>query len=164
MSDKTIVLDAHVNTTTSYERQSLNRRVRVDDSHYESAFFTPGSSFHIPPAKTVSYTEFSYNMMYTNSEAVAQDFPTLVDHANWIEYQDHGSNNLIVNFNFMLAPEVAEVLKMQSRILNREHEEKVRGVAERAEYWEKTALGRKMRIDDLCGHWLVGRLIKWLCI
>jgi len=164
MSDNTIVLDAHVNTMVSRHMDSLNRQILVDDREYESSFFTPGSPVNIPQTKTVSYAQFSYNMMYTNAEAIARDFPTLAEHANTVNYHQHDRDGVIASFDFMLAPEVAEVLKMQSRILKQQYSEQLKEQARLTGYWEKTALGRKMRIDDLCGHWLVGRLIKWLCI
>lgn len=91
-------------------------------------------------------------------------FPSLADKASYLDYDMANERGVIASFDFKVSPEVAELLNMQARIINDKDKQKLQAVADRADYWEKTALGLKMRIEDLRGHWLIGRLIKWLCI
>lgn len=166
-NENAIVIDAQVQLMDRFElMQWVGRSVMCEDT---IGIFSP-SGKHCDPrdmyteTTRVNYVDFSYRNLYADSAKVKRDFPHLTKYANHLDYNSLDQNGVIVSFDFKLSPEVAEVLKMQARILNHQHEQELKRQAAQTEYWEKTALGRKMRIDDLRGHWLIGRLIKWLCV
>ncbi|MBG89566.1 MAG: hypothetical protein CMO80_22085 [Verrucomicrobiales bacterium] len=166
-NENTIVLDAQVQLMDSFEFNRWGRRKVIHDEL--NGMFSPSGKPCDPrdvyrETTSINYTDFSYRNMYTNSAYVQKHFPALAKYASYLDYNSLDQNGVIVSFDFKLSPEVADVLKMQACILDHQHEQALKRQAAQTEYWEKTALGRKMRIDELRGHWLMGRLIKWLCI